>query len=176
MITPIHKTNEEILSMFIDVIATVAVVVLPVLLYAKQYFLIKNSGETGSYSPFVSCVILFTSCFRVLYYIGHRYEESILCQGIALFIVHIALLHVYVSTKNKEDGVESYPPESIYDLKKVWAWRSFSKYLQFVAMIVFAYANFYFLAYSTNTVQMTGAIANILDGSVSLPQLIANCK
>lgn len=171
-----HNKEIDIMHACIDATVTGVVVVAPVLLYTKQLLMIKNSGETGSFSPFVSCVIIFTSCFRALYYYGHRYEESILYQGLALLIVHIALLHIYVNTKNAEDNVQKLPQESVFDISKIWSWRRFSKYMQFVVLIIFMYVNFFFLTYSPTTIQITGVIANILDGSVSLPQLIANFR
>lgn len=73
----------------IDIVSTILVIGCPVLLYFKQYLMIRRSGSVGSFSPFVCFVILFASVFRCLYWWAEPFELSVLLQAFALFPIQV---------------------------------------------------------------------------------------
>jgi hypothetical protein len=73
--------------------------------------------------------------------------------------------------------IESYLSfKNVFSLKKIWRWKQFHKYVQFVAILASTYAILYYLLWNPILISFTGYLSNLFDALVALPQLIANWK
>lgn len=170
-----QSTELEYLHVTIDVISTILIVGCPVFLYMTQYFKIRRSGVVGSFSPFVSFVILFGSVFRILYWWAEPFEMSVLFQGFALFSVQLFLLNAVVNArKNTEisdaskidtrDRIENWLNFSdLFNPTRIWRWGEFHKYVQFVMLIGATYAMGYYLLWNPILIHFTGYLSNTFD-------------
>lgn len=120
--------------------STILIVFSPVLLYVKQYLIIKKAQSVGSFSHFLCLVMIFGSIARTLFYIGEPFEFSLLLQAFSLFVIQLLLLNVCVKCKdNSKPFKKEKIMRKIFSCSKIWTWKSYHKYIQFV----FTIAGFY---------------------------------
>jgi hypothetical protein len=98
------------------------------------------------------------------------------------------LLNAVVNARNNTDGpssskdnsssiLESYLNfKNVFNLKKIWRWRQFHKYVQFVVILASLYAFLYWLLWNPIFISFTGYLSNTFDAMVALPQFVANFK
>lgn len=106
------------------------------------------------------------------------------------FIQHklkILLLHQYVKCAPK--NTLDLPPNTqqktrkhrfslkhILNPKKIWQWKSYSKYIEFIGLVSVLYTWIFIVLYGPVMISFTGYIANGFDACVALPQFIKNYR
>ena len=84
-------------SVLFKFIATILIVFSPVILYYKQYLIIKKKKSKGSFSHFLCLVVIFGSIFRTLFFIGNPFDTSMLFQGFCLLTVQVIFSLFFLS-------------------------------------------------------------------------------
>ena len=126
-------------NIFWDIIVTtfnflcdVGFVILPSVGYMHQYYKIMTLKKTEGFSKFISFILIMSFIIRIFFWVGKRFEITILLNAIFGIVVQLLLLRICLkydlSIKLNEKNIF----KRILNLKQFWNWPCFIDYLIFL--------------------------------------------
>ena len=146
-------------------------IILPNVGYVHQYFKIKNMKDTKGFSKFISFVLIISYNIRFFFYIGERFEKSILFQSILCFCMQLILLRLCVQYDKKlnKKNIENYFLPSEF-----WNWPYFIDYIYFISFFTMSLnliSNIF--TYNNKTyIFIIGLLTSIIEAMLDIPQII----
>ncbi|XKL61005.1 hypothetical protein PGB90_008062 [Kerria lacca] len=146
--------------------------------YIPQYREIYLKEDAEGFSLYVCLALLIANTLRILFWFGKRYELPLLFQSIVMNIMMLAMIHLCVKVRNKNQTVRG--PERVFtdfDWRYFWQWTDFQSYVDFLlAMsIVLSFVTFLFL-HSPIYVESIGFLALFTEAMLGVPQLLKNLR
>ncbi|KAI7881231.1 uncharacterized protein EV154DRAFT_43306 [Mucor mucedo] len=186
---------------FADIALSMAMVIGPVVGYVDQYFLIKRKQSSVGFNPMTCAILLFANILRIFFWIGKRFDDTLLFQSITMIIAMLILLQVVVSYKHddanysvlyselrnsfssnsieaelaaEENGLER---KETWWKQQFWSWDHYLDYINcllgFTTVIAFLYM--LFRSYPA-FIETLGAASLGIESMLPLPQCISNFK
>ena len=129
-------------NIFWDIIVTtfnflcdVGFVILSSVGYIHQYYKIMTLKKTEGFSKFISFILIMSFIIRIFFWVGKRFEITILLNAIFGIVVQLLLLRICLkydlSIKLNEKNIF----KRILNLKQFWNWPCFIDYLIFLIII-----------------------------------------
>ena len=126
-------------NIFWDIIVTtfnflcdVGFVILSSVGYIHQYYKIMTLKKTEGFSKFISFILIMSFIIRIFFWVGKRFEITILLNAIFGIVVQLLLLRICLkydlSIKLNEKNIF----KRILNLKQFWNWPCFIDYLIFL--------------------------------------------
>lgn len=171
----------------VDMITTVVQWLAPVLLvgggvipYVPQYLQIKRTRNVEGFSLYVCLTLLIANTLRILFWFGHPFELPLLLQSIVMNVTMLAMVHVYVETKNRYSN-DFFASRQItfidFDVDNFWKWTDFISYVQFVIVFTMAGAAIaYLFSGSSMFVEGLGFSALCIEAMLGVPQFYHNLQ
>ncbi|ORX55296.1 hypothetical protein BCR36DRAFT_402915 [Piromyces finnis] len=154
------------INTFIQRVIQVSMVVFPVSPYYDQYKKLKHDPEgKKGFSRHVCGLLLIANVFKMFFWYGKRFDITLLCQSISMFIVQFILIHA-----SKLDMRIIYLKTG-----KEWIYKSFTLYLVLIILIsiVLSILGYYFNN-SYVYLEIIGFIGISIEAAVPIPQAIRN--
>ena len=163
------------LKNFFSPIIDFCFVVFPILGYIHQYIKIYKLKSSEGFSKFISFVLIIAYNIRIFFWIGDRFETSIILQAILGFIMQIILLQLcvkYDKTTNSKLNLNYFS----YNL--FWNWPFFMDYIYFISFITI------FLSFLSNLIGydnksymfILGLFSGFIEALLDIPQIIELCR
>ncbi|KAF7726809.1 PQ-loop repeat-containing protein 1 [Apophysomyces ossiformis] len=73
-----------------------AMVFAPVVGYIDQYFIIRRTQSSAGFNPKTCAILLFANILRIYFWLGKRFDTTLLIQSIAMIVAQLILLHTVV--------------------------------------------------------------------------------
>ncbi|KZT70753.1 hypothetical protein DAEQUDRAFT_724879 [Daedalea quercina L-15889] len=159
---------------WMSTLASVGMAVGPPLVYADQAYSIVRKKDSTGFSRDVCAILLLANITRCFFWLGSRFEITLLLQSIFMILAQMALL--YICIKNRP----SSSPENIGASSRpfaFWQWPTYTQYLEFLAGFILCQAIlFLILGRSQTFVFILGMIALGVESTLPIPQMISNHK
>ncbi|KIK96496.1 hypothetical protein PAXRUDRAFT_825893 [Paxillus rubicundulus Ve08.2h10] len=159
---------------WISAVSSVGMAVGPPLVYADQAVSIVRKKDSTGFSRDVCAILLTANITRCFFWLGNRFEFTLLLQSIFMILAQLALLYIcirYRPTTSVENYASSPRPLSF------WQWPSYAQYIEFLAGFILCSAIIYLIfGRSDLYIWLLGFIALGLESTLPIPQLISNYK
>ncbi|PNP48324.1 hypothetical protein TGAMA5MH_00607 [Trichoderma gamsii] len=169
--------------------APMFIILSPILSYGDQAVSMHRNKTSAGFSLDIPLIMLVASLFRIFYWPGARFDESLLIQSLIMVGVQVALLKIALdhrpapSNKGGESGLPFAAAEGLFSQRpyNFWQWRSPKPYWQF---IVYLFAGLLVCevvmssippVYATYSV-LVGYIGLSVEATLPIPQILANAQ
>lgn len=153
----------------------ISFVFLPTIGYIHQYIKITKLKNSYGFSKTISLVLLLAFIFRIFFWIGRRFEITLLFQCIVGIMMQLALLYkcIEYSDETRDKATSDY-----FNLKEFWNWAYYEDYLFFIMSLtvmlggvgnMIGYDNIAF-------VEFLGVISATVEAFLAVPQIYENYK
>lgn len=167
-------------NIFWDIIVTtfnflcdVGFVILPSVGYIHQYYKIMTLKKTEGFSKFISFILIMSFIIRIFFWVGKRFEITILLNAIFGIVVQLLLLRICLkydlSIKLNEKNIF----KRILNLKQFWNWPCFIDYLIFLIIISSLIAIIsLIIGYDNEPYIFTlGVLTSLIESFLDVPQI-----
>ncbi|KAF1798112.1 hypothetical protein V8B55DRAFT_1551656 [Mucor lusitanicus] len=189
---------------FASVALSAAMVIGPVVGYIDQYFLIQRKQSSAGFNSMTCAILLFANILRIFFWIGKRFELTLLFQSIAMIITMLILLEIVVRYKHDQSFAvlyselrSSFSSNSIeedlraeenglglqrHSLKRswrmpFWSWDHYLDYINCLLAFTTIIAFLYLLLRQYPAfIEILGALSLGIESTLPLPQCISNFK
>ena len=146
-------------------------VIFPTLGYIHQYIKIYKLKNSEGFSKFISFVLIIAYNIRIFFWIGDRFETSIILQAVLGFIMQIILLQLcvkYDKTTNSKLNLNYFS----YNL--FWNWPFFMDYIYFISFItIFLSLISNLIGYDNKSYMfILGLFSGVIEAMLDIPQII----
>ncbi|XP_049857151.1 solute carrier family 66 member 2 isoform X1 [Schistocerca gregaria] len=190
------------LSNVVKWIAIGAIVFGGIVPYIPQYKEIKRTEDTEGFSLFVCLTLLIANTLRIFFWFGKQYELPLLIQSIIMNITMLAMVHLCVNIRNKNQIIRNkdkvfsevsskddtsgrshksnkqrFPVHTFrdFDLQYFWAWTDFISYIDFLIVFHIACGIVMYLFIDVPLfVELVGFLAVLFEAMLGVPQLKKN--
>ncbi|XP_049857153.1 solute carrier family 66 member 2 isoform X3 [Schistocerca gregaria] len=164
------------LSNVVKWIAIGAIVFGGIVPYIPQYKEIKRTEDTEGFSLFVCLTLLIANTLRIFFWFGKQYELPLLIQSIIMNITMLAMVHLCVNIRNKNQIIRNKDKVfSDFDLQYFWAWTDFISYIDFLIVFHIACGIVMYLFIDVPLfVELVGFLAVLFEAMLGVPQLKKN--
>ena len=167
-------------NIFWDIIVTtfnflcdVGFVILSSVGYIHQYYKIMTLKKTEGFSKFISFILIMSFIIRIFFWVGKRFEITILLNAIFGIVVQLLLLRICLkydlSIKLNEKNIF----KRILNLKQFWNWPCFIDYLIFLIIISSLIAIIsLIIGYDNEPYIFTlGVLTSLIESFLDVPQI-----
>ncbi|KAH8146876.1 uncharacterized protein LAJ45_09250 [Morchella importuna] len=167
------------LVLIVQKVAPIFLVTSPLTSYADQIRNIHITKSSRGFSLDTPLIMLVASILRCFYWIGSRFETSLLLQSLIMILVQGVLLKVALD--HRSTGDERVPFAGVvYPTKRpfnFWQWRPQRPYWEFLAyfFVITAILQLFFGS-SEFFVGLLGYCALGVEAGLPIPQVLANQK
>ncbi|CAO3648267.1 unnamed protein product [Mucor hiemalis] len=186
---------------FGDIVLSTAMVIGPVIGYIDQYFLVMRKKSSVGFNPMTCAILLFANILRIFFWIGKRFEVTLLIQSIVMIIAMLILLEIVVRHKHDSSYAvlyselrNSFSSSSIEEELRAeengvlhrrkswwktpfWTWDHYLDYINcllgFTTIIAFCYL---MLRQYPAFIETLGVLSLGVESTLPLPQCISNFK
>ena len=153
----------------------VSFVVFPTLGYIHQYIKIYRLKNSEGFSKFISFVLIIAYNIRIFFWIGDRFETSIILQAVLGFIMQIFLLQICVKY---DKTLSSKKNVNYFSFNLFWNWPYFMDYIYFISFLTI------FLSFISNVIGyenktymfILGFLSGFVEAMLDIPQIIELCR
>ncbi|ORZ03730.1 hypothetical protein BCR43DRAFT_483871 [Syncephalastrum racemosum] len=99
-----------------------AMVVGPIVGYIHQYFIIRKTKSSAGFNSITCAILLFANILRVFFWLGKRFDNTLLAQSIVMILAQLVLLEIVVRYRHDPSPMtlyanirESFSSSSIQD-------------------------------------------------------------
>lgn len=146
-------------------------------LLAYKYYVTINQ-LTIVYFQKVCLTLLVANILRIAFYIGHKFDETLLVQSAVMILFQLLLLELCVRV-SKSQKLYSGRKRTIFncDVRYFWRWTEVTSYIVFICIFAFLSMSlaYFFRMYST-FIEIIGFLALMTESLLALPQAIENLK
>ncbi|KAG2218872.1 hypothetical protein INT45_003939 [Circinella minor] len=190
---------------FASVALSIAMVLGPIVGYVDQYFIIRRKQSSAGFSSVTCGVLLIANILRIFFWLGKRFDETLLVQSVAMILAQLVLLEIVVrfrhdpspltlysdlrdsfSTDGTEDDDELVEDDGLSGhersrprrfLSSIWSWGHYLDYVNFLLGFTTFIAVLYLLlgGYST-FVETLGFLSLGIESTLPVPQCLSNFR
>jgi len=106
----------------------------PVVGYIPQYIKIQRTGSSEGFSTFVSLILFVSNILRLFFWIGKRYEVTLVWQSVIMILAQILLLDVCVWTENLNNLGRKRRRLREFFIQDFWNWGDLADYMTFLGI------------------------------------------
>ncbi|KAI3649917.1 hypothetical protein MP228_005549 [Amoeboaphelidium protococcarum] len=172
---------------------SIAMVFGPVAPYIPQYRQITKTQNSAGFSTYTVALLLIANILRVFFWIGKRFELTLLWQSVVMILAQLVLQQACVKYAHRAEVLEmqTLDPSSPTKVKRFehetafsnlfihklmrqfWRWKDFGKYLVFLLQFVIIMLMLQLLfGRSAFYVESVGLVSLVLESLLALPQVI----
>ena len=129
------KTFWDIIKKIFNFLFDAGYVILPSIGYMHQYYKIMTLKKTEGFSKLVSFILIMSFITRIFFWVGRRFEVSLLLNAILGILVQLLLLRICLKYDLSEKKKENNFFKRMLNLKEFWNWPYFTDYLIFLIFI-----------------------------------------
>ncbi|KAG0170199.1 hypothetical protein DFQ28_002401 [Apophysomyces sp. BC1034] len=171
-----------------------AMVLAPVVGYIDQYFIIRRTQSSAGFNSKTCAILLFANILRIYFWLGKRFDTTLLIQAIVMIVAQLALLHTVVRFRQEEGQSTEYSPlrddddddelqeghertksKRLLQRRLFWNWPHYLDYinalLAFTTIVGLLYLGLH--RYQT-FVELLGALSLGIESTLPLPQCLSN--
>ncbi|KAI7853986.1 hypothetical protein BDC45DRAFT_509544 [Circinella umbellata] len=182
-----------------SVTLSIAMAIGPVIGYVDQYLIIRKQQSSDGFNPVTCAILLFSNVLRVFFWLGKRFDITLLIQSLVMITAQLVLLEIVIRYKpivkheqqqqpllDDEQKYHQYNHEIISKknqssikamFKRIWAWDHYLDYVNFLlgftTTIAVAYQLFGYHAWFIETL---GVLSLGIESTLPLPQCVSNFK
>ena len=130
-----QKTFGDIIVIIFNFLFDVGFIILPSIGYIHQYYKIMTLKKTEGFSKFISFVLITSFIIRIFFWIGKRFEITILINAIFGILIQLLLLRICLKYDLTIKKNEKNIFKRLFNLKEFWNWPYFIDYLIFLIFI-----------------------------------------
>ena len=159
------------LSMLLNGLLFGLIVFGPLIGYVSQYREIRRAQSTGAFSIWICFILLISNTLRVLYWLGERYEISLLLQSLCMLMAQLVLLELCVYVRKETVSRYRFP-----SIRNFWNWEEYADYISFTGCFALSMSaltvimTFYIHSKSYST--FLGYASLLIEASIGIPQLV----
>ena len=148
-------------------------VILPSVGYIHQYYKIMTLKKTEGFSKFISFILIMSFIIRIFFWVGKRFELTILLNAIFGIFVQLLLLRICLKYDLNIHKNEKNIFKRIFNLKSFWNWPCFIDYLIFLIIISSFIALISFIIGYDNEpyVFALGVLTSLIESFLDVPQI-----
>ncbi|EFA77529.1 hypothetical protein PPL_12132 [Heterostelium album PN500] len=150
----------------------------PVIGYVSQYKSMKETRNAEAFSSKVSLILLLSNILRCYFWIGERFETTLLYQALVMIVAQLLMLQLTVSLKASDSISRSRRSLSqSFTAQPFWEWDSLSPYLMFLAGYSGLFMLLTMMFYgSSSFFDLLGTLSLTIEAMLGVPQLYQNYK
>ncbi|KAI9244702.1 PQ loop repeat-domain-containing protein [Phascolomyces articulosus] len=170
---------------------SIAMAIGPVIGYVDQYFIIRKQQSSDGFNPVTCAILLFSNILRVFFWLGKRFDNTLLIQSLVMITAQLVLLEIVIRYKPIIKHEQQQPlldhheiinnKKKCHDIKmmikRIWAWDHYLDYVNFLlgftTIIAVAYQ---FFGYNAWFIETLGALSLGIESTLPLPQCVSNFK
>ncbi|KAI7854749.1 PQ loop repeat-domain-containing protein, partial [Circinella umbellata] len=164
---------------------SIAMVFGPIVGYVDQYFIIRRKQSSAGFSSVTCGVLLIANILRIFFWLGKRFDETLLAQSVAMILSQLVLLEIVVRFRHDpspltlyNDGLTGHErsrPRRF--LSSIWSWGHYLDYVNFLLGFTTFIAVLYLLlgGYST-FVETLGFLSLGIESTLPVPQCLSNFR
>ncbi|KAK9766559.1 hypothetical protein K7432_004282 [Basidiobolus ranarum] len=154
------------LETILDVGMKLAMIFGPIAGYVDQYFAIRRTKTSAGFSLTTCGILLISSILRVFFWLGDRFDTTLLYQSLVMIISQVILLEICL--RYKADS--QWPVQSGF-----WNWPTFGHYVRFLALFTGGVVAAYILFGSfPSFIGILGYLSMGIEATVPMPQAYFN--
>ncbi len=148
-------------------------VILPSVGYIHQYYKIMTLKKTEGFSKFISFILIMSFIIRIFFWVGKRFELTILLNAIFGIFVQLLLLRICLKYDLNIHKNEKNIFKRVFNLKSFWNWPCFIDYLIFLIIISSFIALISFIIGYDNEpyVFALGVLTSLIESFLDVPQI-----
>ena len=168
-------------------------IILPSTGFIAQYLKIKSIKNSAGFSKFISFALMMAYIFRIYFWLGKKFEVTLVYQSIFGIIIQLILLELCVKYMKKEnynsDNNEFNSNNNIntnseinflkfFSYKNFWNWNLFLDYLNVVFFIIIVLGVLTHILEENKIIyfEVLGSISAICESLIGIPQIIENYR
>ncbi|CAO3612808.1 unnamed protein product [Cunninghamella blakesleeana] len=176
-----------------DMVLSFFMVIAPVFGYIDQYRIIYQSKTSQGFNVKVCGILLIANILRIFYWIGERFDKTLLLQSIVMIFSQLFLLEIVIRYRPITEGNILYDDRSSisslsieadhpwvrawHKRKLFWNWPDMMDYLNFLLAFTTCCALlFMFLYRIPYFIEILGIISLGIESTLPIPQCISNFK
>jgi uncharacterized protein with PQ loop repeat len=172
----VHSFTSKKMASFFELLFSVIMIFAPVVGYIPQYFKIKQTRRSEGFSIFVSLVLLLANIVRLFFWIGKRFELTLMWQSVVMIVAQLMLLDICIRTR-KLNEIHKRKHITAWAISTFWNWEDFSDYLLFLGGFTLAVGFLSLLFISQRWfVELLGSLALGIEAFLGVPQAYNNWK
>lgn len=186
------------LTAVIGFAAPAFIILSPVLSYGDQALSMHKARSSAGFSLDIPLIMLVASFFRIFYWPGARFDDSLLVQSLLMVLMQVILLKIGLDHRPSpaSRGGEGSKPFSnvsanrggILDMLSeierpygFWQWRSPKPYWQFLAYLLLGLCVMQLIMAPIHSIyptysNMIGIVGLSVEATLPLPQMLANVQ
>ncbi|KAL0088452.1 hypothetical protein J3Q64DRAFT_1725665 [Phycomyces blakesleeanus] len=177
-----------------------AMVLGPVVGYVDQYAIIRKTQSSAGFNSATCAILLFANILRIFFWVGKRFDTTLLVQSIVMILAQLILLQVVVEYQHSSpstlygDVRSSFSSSSLLDEDlqaeaegyesrrpwyrlRFWHWDHYLDYvnclLAFTTIIALLY---FFLRSYPAFIEVLGALSLGIESTLPMPQCISSFR
>ncbi|KAK9674963.1 hypothetical protein K7432_016762 [Basidiobolus ranarum] len=154
------------LGTILDSCMKLAMVIGPIAGYVDQYFAIRRTKTSAGFSLTTSGILLVSSILRVFFWLGDRFDITLLYQSLVMIIAQLVLLEICLRYRTESQ----WPVQSSF-----WNWPTFGQYARFLVTFTGGVTLGYILLGSFQSfIDVLGYLSMGIEATVPIPQAYFN--
>ncbi|KAI8067875.1 hypothetical protein BC940DRAFT_300661 [Gongronella butleri] len=179
-----------------SILLSLGMVVGPVLGYIDQYRIIKQTKTSEGFNSKACAILLFANILRIFFWLGRRFDTTLLLQSIVMIVTQLFLLEVVVRyrpapTLMDDDDSSSSLAESVSILSEAahpwqnawqrrsefWNWPSYLDYFNFLLAFTTVVSLLYvFMHQWASFVEIIGIVSLSVESTLPIPQCLSHFR
>ena len=161
----------KIISKIIDILFIFA----PNIGYIHQCFKINKNKDSTGFSKFISFILIIAYNIRFFFYLGEKFEITILYQAIFCFIMQLTLLYICIiydkTLKNRKNS-------NYFLINQFWNWPYFIDYIFFISFFsaFMSFISNFFSYKNKHYIFILGLLTSFFEALLDIPQIIELCR
>ncbi|KAN0088575.1 hypothetical protein V8E55_005632 [Tylopilus felleus] len=157
---------------WIAALSSVGMAIGPPLVYVDQGLSIVRKRDSTGFSRDVCAILLIANITRCFFWLGARFQFTLLLQSILMIVAQLALLFICLRYHPKSESYAPSPRPFSF-----WQWSSYMQYIECLAVIILCSAIISLIfGWSEVYISLLGFFALGLESTLPIPQLICNYK
>ncbi|ORX95422.1 hypothetical protein K493DRAFT_182058, partial [Basidiobolus meristosporus CBS 931.73] len=140
----------------------------PIAGYVDQYFAVRRTKTSAGFNLTTCGILLTSSILRVFFWLGDRFDPTLLYQSLVMILSQILLLEICL--RYKVDA--QWPAKSSF-----WNWPTFGHYVKFLVAFTGVVAVAYLLFGTFRSfIDILGYLSMGIEATVPMPQAYFNYR
>ena len=148
-------------------------VILPSVGYIHQYIKIFLLKKSEGFSKLISFILIMSFIVRIFFWIGEKFEITILYNAIFGILVQLFLLRICLKYDTNIRNKEKNNFKRFFNIKQFWNWPYFFDYLFFLIFIsCFISLISFIIGYDNKTyIFILGVLTSLIESFLDVPQI-----